>query len=245
MVVTVRNPTNKSAAGFVLIIRNQGRCAMSRWKKLLACTFIATYLGFLSWGIVGHALKVGICGNTISYFVVWDMFCGWNAWDNRTHIIAEGTNGEFYDVREPWGEFHPFGHVARIHYDDGKQLLPRHINNILKRTEHKDIAQVYVVEEVWPKQYNLPPKLFDHYFGRAPDKLSYFHLQTVCRDDGTLLRGYPNWYTQQTLNSIADNPRLQQQTKQATSFYNTLFTPSSSNSGDAMSYSNNSGLVTN
>lgn len=218
---------------------------MSRWKFALTCAFIASYVGFLSWGIVGHALKVGLCGNTFSYFVVWDMFCGWTAWDDRTHLIAEGASGEFYEVREPWGEFHPFGNVARIHYDNSGMLLPRHIENVLEHTDHEPISHVYVIEEVWPKQYNLPPRMYAHYFDRPNDKLSYFHLRSVCRDDGSLIRGYPNWFTQQTLNSIADNPRLQQQTKQATSFYNTLFTPNSSRSGPSMNHSNGSSLSTN
>ncbi len=218
---------------------------MSRWKFLLSCTFIATYLGVLSFGIVAHALKVGLCGNTLSYFVVWDMFCGWTAWDDRTHVIAEGSSGEFYEVREPWGEFHPFGNVARIHYDNAGSLLPRHIRNVLEHTEHEQIDHVYVVQEVWPKQFNLPPKMFEHYFGRPNDKLSYFHLRAVRREDGGLIRGYPSWYTQQTLNSIADNPRLQQQTQQASSFYNTLFTPMSSRSGPSTGQSNASVLSTN
>ncbi|MGB4740774.1 MAG: hypothetical protein WBH50_21440, partial [Fuerstiella sp.] len=62
---------------------------MSRWKNLIVLSFIGVYVSFLSWGVMAHALKVGTCGNTLSYFVVWDMFCGWTAWDARTHIIAE------------------------------------------------------------------------------------------------------------------------------------------------------------
>jgi len=224
---------------------HQGRLAMQRWKVVLISAFITCYVGVLSSGIVAHALKVGICGNTLSYFVVWDMFCGYSAWDNRTHIIAEGASGQFYEVREPWGEFHPFGHVARIHYDNTNQLLPRHIDNVLSHTEHEPIDQVYVVEEVWPKQYNLPPRLYDHYFGSTKDKLSYFHLRAVCHDDGQVLKSYPDWYSQQTLNSIADNPRLQLQAQQAQSYYNTLFTPNSSDSGSGLQYSTGSDLVTN
>ena len=218
---------------------------MTRWKLLLGSAFIASYVGVLSWGIVAHALKVGLCGNTLSYFVVWDMFCGWTAWDSRTHVIAEGASGKFYEIREPWGEFHPFGHVARIHYDNTNNLLPKHIHNVLSHTEHEPIDRVFVIEEVWPKQYNLPPKLYQQHFGRANDKLSYFHLRAVCRDDGALVTSYPDWYTQQALNAIYDNPRLQRQSRDASSFYGTLFTPNSSESGHGLNFSSGAGLSTN
>lgn len=218
---------------------------MSRWKFLVVSTFIASYIGALFWGIGAHALKVGICGNTLSYFVVWDMFCGWSAWDSRTHIVAEGASGQFYEVKEPWGEFHPFGKVARIHYDQTNNLLPRHIANILDRTEHEPIDQVYVIEEVWPKQYNLPPKLYQHYFARESDKQSYFHLRAVCQDNGRVLKSFPDWYTQQQLNNLYSNPRLQQQAQEATSLYSTLFTPNSSHASRGLRTSAGAGLSTN
>lgn len=203
---------------------------MARMKLIFAGLFIASYVGVLSWGIVAHALKIGLNGNTLTYFVVWDMFCGWTAWDQRTHLIAEGASGQFYDVKEPWGEFQPFGHVARIHYDQTNHLLPNHIESILSHTTHEPIDRVYVVQEVWPKQYNLPPRLYEHYFAKPNDKLSYFHLRAVCTDSGGLMQSHPDWHTQQALNSVYDNPRLQQQAQQASSMYNTLFTPGSSNS---------------
>ena len=61
--------------------RNHGRSAMTRLKSVLVIAFIGAYLSALSFGTVAHALKVGLCGNTLSFYVVWDMFCGWTAWD--------------------------------------------------------------------------------------------------------------------------------------------------------------------
>ena len=198
---------------------------MSGSKKVAISCFIAVYMCYLSWGIAAHALKVGLCGNTLSYFAVWDMFCGWTAWDGRTHIIAQDSNGEFLEVREPWGEFHPFGHVARIHYDNTNHLLSGHIDNILKNTVHENIDRVYVVEEVWPKQYNVPPKLFEQYFERANDKLSYFHLRAICAPNGRPLTINPDWHTQQQLNAVYDNPRLRRQSHNATGLYSTMYNP--------------------
>ena len=198
---------------------------MSRLKTFCVVGFITAYVGALTFGVVGHALKVGICGNTLSYFVVWDMFCGWSAWDQRTHVIAEGVSGKYYDLKEPWGEFHPFGNTSRVHYDHTNHMLPKHIRNVLDHTAHEDINQVFMVQEVWPKQYNLPPRLYEKYFQRENDKVSYFHLRAVLSDDGKPLKMFPDWFVQQELNSINDNPRLQQQASRALSVYSTLHTP--------------------
>ena len=80
---------------------------MTRAGKWCAGLFMGCYLTVLSCGIVGHALKIGLAGNTLSYYVVWDMFCGWQAYDQRTHLIAESDSGKYYELREPWGEFCP------------------------------------------------------------------------------------------------------------------------------------------
>jgi len=205
---------------------------MTRLKATCAILFITSYIGWLSWGVTAHALKVGLCGNTYSYFVVWDMFCGWAAWDTRTHVIALDSQGQYYDVTEPWGEFHPYGHLARIHYDNTHHLLPKHIDHILSNTLHSDIDRVYVIEEVWPKQYNLPPDLYAHYFNGPKDQVSYFHLKAICTDEGTPLTVKPDWYHQQTLNSIADNPRLRKQASRSSGTQMTLFRPVSSRSSN-------------
>ena len=217
---------------------------MSRWKKILVSTFIGGYIAFLSWGIVAHTLHVGASTSTLNYFVVWDMFCGWSAWDSRTHVIAEGVSGQYYDVREPWGEFRPFGNVARIQYDSTNQLLPRHISHVLSHSDHEEIARVYVVEEVWPKQHNLPPALYAHYFNRPSDKQSYFHLRGTFTDQGDAMTLFPAWHIQQGINAICENPRLQRQARQATGIYSTLFTPNSQSRGASLG-AELSGLATN
>ena len=200
---------------------------MLTWKKRCVCVVMVCYIGFLSWGSAAHAFKIGTGGNTISYWAVWDMFCGWSAWDTRTHIVAQGASGKYYEVKEPWGEFHPFGSLSRIHYDHTNHLLPKHIRNILSRTKHEPIDQVYVVEEVWPKQYNMPPRLYQHYFDRENDKQSYFNLRAIFMEDGQTVTAYPTWDSKQRLSSIYDNPRLRRQASQASSLYSPLYTPNS------------------
>jgi hypothetical protein len=202
---------------------------MNRYRNWAACLFITCYLGSLSWGIVAHSMKIGLCGNPLNYLVVWDMFCGWQAYDDRTHVIAEGQSGQYYELSEPWGDFRPFGHVPRIHYDVTNQLLPRHITNILEHTTHEQIDRVYVAQEIWPKQYNLPARLWSQYYVEPPDRISYYHLRAVLTDKGQLVTAYPDWFTEQALNSIADNPRLRHEMNQARSTYSTLFDPSYAN----------------
>lgn len=197
-----------------------------RFKKWAAGLFITCYLLSLAWGISAHALKLGLVGNSIGYFFVWDMFCGWAAYDNRTHIIGEDAEGKYYSIREPWTPFTPFGDVDRINYDVSNNLIPRHIKHILDHTEHPPIDRVYVVQEIWPKQFNVPDHLWSRYFEEPREQVSYFNLRAICNSSGMTLETYPDWFSAQTLQAIADNPRLQRAAQQATPYYNTFFNPS-------------------
>jgi len=202
-----------------------------RIPRALAVVMIVAYLGCLSWGIGAHTLKMGINQNTLSYFVVWDMFCGWQAYDNRTPLIAEGTSGAFYEVKAPWGEFTPFGNVARIHYDVTNHLMSKHVRNVLSHTAHEPIERIYVIQEIWPKQFNMPVALWNQYFEEPQDVMKYYHVRAVLRDDGSAIRFNPDWYEQQHLMSIADNPRLQRAVQQSQPFYNTFVRPRQSDRG--------------
>ena len=198
---------------------------MSRVGKWCAGVFIGCYLAVLAAGIVAHSLKVGLAGNTLSYFVVWDMFCGYQAYDQRTHLIAESRSGKYYELREPWGEFCPFGHLGRLQYDHTDHLVSKHIDHILNHTQHEPIESVFFVQEVWPKQYNLPEHLWRQNFGNEREKISYYHLRAICNEDGGVVALHPNWLKQQTLNSISDNPRLRHEVRQAQSSFGTWYTP--------------------
>ena len=198
---------------------------MTRSARWIAGLFIACWLGAMSFGIVAHALKVGLSRNALSYFVVWDMFCGWRAWDDRTHLIAESSSGRYYNVTEPWGAFQPYGKISRLQYDASNHLLPKQVRHVLSHTQHEQIDHVYVVQEMWPKQFNMPERLWNSYYSEPPDKISYFHLKAICDRTGRTVSVFPDWLTQQYLNSIADNPRLQREVRQAQSSFNTLFMP--------------------
>ncbi|MCA9034371.1 MAG: hypothetical protein KDA91_04525 [Planctomycetaceae bacterium] len=199
-----------------------------RIGRKMTTALIAVYIGCLCLGILAHTMKVGLQGNTISYFFVWDMFCGWEAYDNRTRVVAEDVHGNFYDVRPPWGEFYPFGETPRVHYDVSNSLVPKYIDNVLSHTAHEEIDRVFVIQEIWPKQFNLPDDLWASYFEEPRDHMSYFNLRAICTEKGTVLNSYPDWFVAQTLNSVADNPRLQMAANRARPMYNTFINPARS-----------------
>ena len=201
---------------------------MHRTRKFFVVAFIGLYIGCLAWGTAAHTLKLGANLGPINYFVVWDMFCGWSAWDLRKHFIAQGASGQYYEVTEPWGAFHPFGNLPRIQYDATGDLTGPYINNVLRHTDHEPIDRVYVVEEVWPKQYNLPPRLYAQYFDRQIDRTSYFHLRAIATEQGEPLTIFPCWHDQQCLASFYQNPRLKRQAQQGQQMFSTLFTPTAS-----------------
>ena len=111
-------------------------------------------------------------------------------------------------------------------------------------TQHEPIERVFAVQEVWPKQYNLPPELYQEYFARENDKLPYFHVRAICSENGSPLQVYPSWFDQQSLKTVYDNPRLQKQAHQATSLYSTLYTPRANQSVPFSAYGG-TGLSTN
>ena len=214
-------------------------------RRWIAGVFIASYLAMLSFGIVGYVLKINAASTTLGYFIVWDMFCGWQAYDNRTHLIGEDADGNYYEVSEPWGAFNPFGHVPRINYDVSNHLVPRHINHLLARTSHPPIDRIYVVQEVWPKQFNAPDHDWSLYFDEPKEQVSYFNLRAICRADGTPVEVFPDWFSRQEMNSIADNPRLQQQSQQATPYFNTFFNPRQMNAAASFAHDATPGFSTN
>ncbi|MDA1015149.1 MAG: hypothetical protein O3A00_11940 [Planctomycetota bacterium] len=201
---------------------------MKRW---LACTAIIAYLGALASGLAAHTLSTGASAHPAMYFVVWDMFCGWGAYSNRTHIIAEGASGTYYDITAaPWGDFKPFGSVSRHNYDLLGIHLPRVANNVLKHTQHEPITRVLVIEELWPKKYNLRDDMWAKLHNTPKDVHSYYNLWAVLDGDGQPVNVYPNWISKQAVYSVSNNPRLHQEASASRPFFTNLQKPWSAGS---------------
>lgn len=190
---------------------------MRRW---LATGFITTYLAFLGWGIVSHAMRFQVFSHPVMYYAVWDMFCGWQAYESRIHLVAEGVNGDFYELSPPpWGHFAPFGDLGRIHYDPLGNSFLRIAQNTLKNTEHEPIRRILVVEECWQKKYNLPDDMWAARFDEPKDPKSYFWLRNTFTPEGDLMYSVVDFVGYQSSLAVCENPRLMADAKRGRPFF--------------------------
>lgn len=179
-------------------------------KRLLAVGTIVVYLSVLAMGLGSHALNYKTGAHPTMYFIVWDMFCGWSAYEDRTHIIGQGESGKYYDLAPaPWGDYRPFGDVARHHYDPFSMHMGTLALNTLRHTEHEPIQQIFVVQETWAKKFNLPDELWAERYPEPKDKHSYFHIRKILGPDGLVQAQNLAWFDHQSKMCLSDNPRLQ------------------------------------
>jgi hypothetical protein len=189
-------------------------------KRLLASAFIAAYLFALSMGVFCHAVNYKVGSHPAMYFVVWDMFCGWAAHSTRMHVLAEGESGAVYELAPgPWGEYKPFGSLGRRHYDSLALSSANLAMNCLRHTKHEPIARIFIVEENWPKKYNLPDSIWEKHFDGPKEKHSYYQTRYILSEKGMVLRANPNWFSKQANLAIADNPRLQAESRRGKAFF--------------------------
>lgn len=190
---------------------------MRHW---LSAGFIVCYLSALGWGVVSHALKFGNFSHPVMYFFVWDMFCGWQAYESRSHLIAQGESGTFYELSPaPWGTFAPFGDLPRTHYDTYGHTFRKVALTTLKHTEHEPIRRILVVEECWAKKYNLPDHLWAMKFDEPKDSFSYLWLRAAMTGDGALLESHPDFVSHCAGMTLLDNPRLVEDAKRGRPFF--------------------------
>lgn len=189
-------------------------------KRCLTHAVIVVYLGALGWGVLAHAVSFAVGAHPVMYFLVWDMFCGWSSFSSRLQIIGEGESGTYYELAPgPWGEFQPFGNIGRRHYDVAGAHAPKLAMNALKHTRHEPITRIFVVEDCWPKKYNLPDELWAQIYDEPKDVHHYYQLRSVFTPDGLLLQQNSNWLSRQYSLSVGDNPRLQADARRSKPFF--------------------------
>ncbi len=172
--------------------------------------FIATYLGSLFLGLAMHAMRFKHDAHPVMYFYVWDMFCGWAAFESRTHLIGEGESGAYYRLSPgPWGDFKPYGDLTRNHYDYHGNALVGMALNALKHTDHEPMRRILFVEESWPKKYNLPDSLWAAMFSEEKDPMSYFWVRGTYSPEGERLDNRMTFLNQLYSDAVMNNPRLQ------------------------------------
>jgi hypothetical protein len=179
---------------------------MKRWFSNLV---IGLYVTALSVGIVSHTLKFGSAAHPIMYYFVWDMFCGWSSHEIRYHVIGEGDSGNYYELAPaPWVRFMPYGDLDRQHYDVLGNAQHKMALNTLKHTDHEPIHRIVMIEEVWSKKYNLSDRMWSLRFDEPKDPMSYFWQRAEMTDEGRVTSFVPEYCTYLHQRSVADNPRL-------------------------------------
>jgi hypothetical protein len=192
-------------------LRFQGRNIMTRWLSGLT---IGLYLTAMGAGIVSNTLNFGVSSHPIMYFFVWDMFCGWSSHEIRYHVIGEGQSGTYYELAPgPWKQFMPYGDLARLHYDVLGNSHRKMALNALKRTVHEPIHRVVMIEEVWPKKYNLSDRIWGMRFDEPKEPISYFWQRAEMTDTGQVLSVVPDYLSYLRTATVADNPRLREDTQ--------------------------------
>lgn len=190
---------------------------MPRWVSNL---FISAYLGAMVLGIGCHALKFGTNSHPLMYYVVWDMFCGWSSHEIRFHVIGEGESGNYYRLAPgPWSNFSPYGELSRHHYDTLGNSFHKMALTTLRHTEHEPMRRILVLEECWPKKYNLPDYLWKLRYDEPKDPQSYFWLRQVHDADGKLLAFHGDWLSHENAKAIGNNPRLLADARRGKPFY--------------------------
>lgn len=195
-------------------------------KRIVAVSTITGYLAVLLLGLCAHALNYKASSHPGMYFLVWDMFCGWSAYEDRTHVIGQGESGRFYELAPgPWGDYHPFGDPGRQNYDPFANHAVTLALNTLRYSEHEPMQNIYVVQETWAKKFNLPDELWEKQFTEPKDTHSYFHVRRVYKPDGQLVADNPGWFDYQAQLCLQDNPRLQRDSQHGRPFFDAQSRP--------------------
>ncbi len=179
-------------------------------KRCLSRSFIVGYLLLLGYGFVSHTFQYKHNDHLGMYFIVWDMFCGWDAFEMRKHLIAEGESGQYYDLSAPWKEFNPYLEAERRHFDSWGFFSGYLGANTLKQTDHEPIVRMYLVEEHWSKKYNLPDPLWSKRFDEPKQKRSYYYMRCEFDEQGTLSGMHYSWPNQLAYRALMNNPRLKE-----------------------------------
>ena len=181
---------------------------MKRWFSNLV---IGLYLTAMSAGIVSQTLSFGSTSHPFMYFFVWDMFCGWSSHEIRYHLIGEGESGTYYELAPgPWKQFMPYGDLARLHYDVLGNSHRKMALNALQRTDHEPIHRIVMIEEVWPKKYNMSDRSWATRFDEPKEPMSYFWQRSEMTEDGRVISVVPDYLSYLRTATVANNPRLRE-----------------------------------
>ncbi len=90
---------------------------------------------------------------------------------------------------------------------------------MLRHTSHEEIARLIVVEENWPKKFNMPDDQWAARWSEPKDPKRYFTPRHVMTAEGLLLQSFDSFYTQQNNIAVMANPRLLAEVRRSQPFY--------------------------
>ena len=123
--------------------------------------------------------------------------------------FGEGESGTYYQLAPgPWKQFMPYGDLARTHYDVLGNSHRKMALNALARTDHEPIHRVIMIEEVWPKKFNMSDRSWANRFDEPKEPVSYFWQRAEMTNDGRIISVVPDYLTYLQTANVADNPRL-------------------------------------
>ena len=125
-------------------------------------------------------------------------------------LIGEGESGKYYELAPgPWGEFHPYGFIDRHHYDPNQTNGYIFAKNCLKHTKHEPMVRLFVIEEEYPKKFNIPDAQYEAYYGKPKEFHPYYQTRFILTPDRErCMSQQPTWFACQCRMAIGDNPRL-------------------------------------
>lgn len=180
---------------------------LSQVQKYAVSVGIAAYLAVLGYGVLLHTFDLPGKQTVPGYLVVWDMYCGWSGYERRLHFVAQGQSGTFYDCSDvPGKTITPHGDTPRRNFDFQNQFCGKLAADVLARTAHEPINRIFVLEQNWPKRFNVPAVIRPEL--AMKERPTYWHAQAVYTPDGEIVDAKPLWIAVQGDRAIFDNPRL-------------------------------------
>jgi hypothetical protein len=182
--------------------------------------FIVGYLGLLGFGLFCHALNYNTNKHPAMYFLIWDMYCGWSAYETRLHVVSEGESGSYYRlIPGPWGAVKPYGNHDRRAHDSTATYVMDMARNTLRQTVHEPMTRLFLVDEAWARKFNLPDDLWARRYPEPKDPLSYFQVRRVTTPEGRVIQNQPAWLARVQTECLMNNPRLRRDVSQGREFY--------------------------
>lgn len=182
--------------------------------------FISGYFFMLLLGVSAQVAQMSGNRHPAMYFFVWDMYCGWTAYSTKYRVIAEGVSGKFYDLNPaPWGTFRPYNTQDRIQFLGGADTIGQIGVHTAARTNHEPLSRMFVIEEVWAKQFDIPDYIWRERFQIPKEPYKYTKVRVEMAGDGSVTQLHPSWLDTQAQMMLADNPRLKEDVNRTRPFW--------------------------